>query len=110
MKLSILIPPPAATSSTPSSHSRGVHSRTPIREDQTRPRDWADFAADQEWEMAVFGYLRKHSRESVPLWAVVNQMAAEVQPQHRRELRALKLEVLKAVGHLVRTRRVLRWH
>src|SRR5438105_2505854 len=95
-------------------HSIGKLSIRPISRDigahSREARDWCDLASQRDWQGAILVYLRQCWREALPLWSVINQIAAEARPRNRRELRSLKMEILKAMGELVRSRRVLRWH
>src|SRR6058998_3789013 len=62
----------------------------------------------RDWQGAILGYLREKRREAIPLWTVLNGICAAAEPRDRRETRELKTEILKALGQLSRTRRVLR--
>src|SRR5205823_9585873 len=73
-----------------------------------KTRNWRELAYERDWQGAIIGYLREKWREAIPLWTVLNGICAAAKPRDRRETRELKTEILKALGHLSRTRKVLR--
>ena len=103
MAINLILPPPAHCTVSSSRKSRSSET-TGIK-----TRNWQELALKRDWQGAILGYLREKRREAIPLWTVLNGICAAAEPRDRRETRELKTEILKALGQLSRTRRVLRW-
>src|SRR5688572_8608773 len=67
---------------------------------------WCDHAQRREWQMALLAYLRTRWRQAVPLWEVVNCVAAEAWPEDRAQSREFKRQILNELGRLTRCRKI----
>ena len=72
-------------------------------------KDWCDLSFERDWSAAILAYLRERSRETIPLWRMVNAVSAESLPRNRPEERARRKEILAALSGLIKEKRVFRW-
>lgn len=104
MPISILIDPnwPKPPSPSPPITSSKTPNKPPVQ-------DWCDLAYEHAWDDAIIAYLRERWRDHFHIWRVINMVCAEARPETREQERAWKLEVMRAMGQLIRAKRVFRW-
>ena len=98
------------TAQTPNTAMRHRHGGPSTFHDFSYAADrWERYAAEENWEAALVGFLEDRWWDKLPLWHTVNAVVAESGQAGRADVRRATKETLAALMDLIKQGRVVRF-